>query len=466
MQSQSSLAGVILAAGKGTRMKSDLPKCLHTVCGLPMAELVGRAMHEIGIAKPVVVVGHKGESLQAALDTDRYDFAWQNEQLGTAHATMMAAPMLDGKSGSVVVSPGDVPLLSAEALRELVTKHHDSGAKATIGTCILNDPSGYGRIIRDSDGKVCGIVEHRDASPEERKISEINSAVYCFDSETLLRLLPTIEPNNDQGEFYLPDVIKKIYDEGGLVETLVYDDFFVFQGVNDPWQLAMAGKELRTRILKHHALLGTLIVDPDTTYIGADVKIGSQTVIHPMTTLEGTTVIGSNCHIGPLSVLVSSVVGDGSTVLMSHVNRGEIGEDCRVGPYSHIRPKSKIGNHCKIGNFVELKNAALGDSVAAGHLAYVGDAVVGSGTNVGAGTITCNYDGVDKHMTHIGENVFVGSNSTLVAPVAIGDGAYVGAGSVITNSVAADALALGRARQVEKPEWASRRRKKRQQSGS
>ncbi len=463
MQAFEALAGIVLAAGKGTRMKSDLPKCLHAVCGIPMAEHMGRAMKQIGIAKPVLVIGHGGELLQGSLPEGEYEFVWQREQLGTAHAAIMAQPVLADYDGPVLITPGDVPLVTAEALHALVSKHLATGAKATIGTCRLTDPTGYGRIVRDGDGMVTKIVEHKDATDSQLEIDEINSAIYCFDAKTVFEILPTLSAENAQGEYYLPDAIEKIVQAGGRVETFIYEDFFVFQGVNDPWQLAEASTEMRRRILKRHCLNGVQVIDPATTFIAADVQIEAGTVIHPMTTIEGDSRIGASCHIGPLSVVVSSQVGDGSTVLMSHINRAQVGEDCRIGPYAHLRPKALLGDKVKVGNFVEIKNALLEDGVSAGHLAYLGDAKIGAHSNIGAGTITCNYDGVHKHLTQVGANVFVGSNSTLVAPLEIGEGAYVAAGSVITSPVASDALALGRARQVEKPQWASRRRKKLEQ---
>lgn len=440
-------------------MKSELPKCLFSVCGLPMAEHIGRALRSLGVEKPILVVGWNGEMLQQSLDPDAYLFAWQHDQLGTAHAAIMAVEHLKGATGDVIVSPGDTPLLDAESLGALLKKHRDSGAKATIATFELDDPTGYGRIVRDGQ-KVVGIVEHKDATQVERAIREVNSAVYCVDIETLLRLLPTVTNDNAQQEYYLTDVIRMIATEGGTVETLVYPSADIFRGVNDRWQLAEASQVMRMSILKRHALNGVSIVDPQSTFIGADVEIEPETVIHPMTALEGSCKIGAACHIGPQSILVDCEIGDECTVLMSHVNRAVMKDGSRCGPYAHLRPKSVVGKRCKVGNFVELKNAQLGDNVSVGHLTYLGDVAVGAGTNVGAGTITCNFDGVNKHRTEVGENVFIGSNSTLIAPVKLGTGSYVGAGSVVTHDVQDDALALGRAKQVEKEGWARQRRQK------
>lgn len=419
-------------------------------------------MRAIGIEDPVVVVGYQGKTLRDSLGEDRYRYAWQHDQLGTAHAVIMASEFFKDFDGAILVTPGDVPLLDEDALKALVDAHRASGAKATIGTCILDDASGYGRIVRDDKGKVTRIVEHKDASPQQREIQEINSAVYCFDCKTLFAILPTLSNQNAQGEYYLTDVIERIASDGGIVETVVYPDFFALQGVNDRWQLANQAAEMRRRIIKRHCLNGVTIVDPGTTFISADAEIGENSVIHPMTTIEGNTVIGENCHIGPMSVVVESTIEHDCTVLMSHVNRATMREGSRCGPYAHLRPHTVIGPRSKIGNFVELKNAQLGESVSASHLSYIGDAVIGPRTNIGAGTITCNYDGTSKHVTQMGEGVFVGSNSTLVAPITLGDHCYIAAGSTITQSVAPYSLAIGRARQVEKLGWA----KKRQSKGS
>lgn len=458
MTRQIATAGLILAAGKGTRMKSDLPKCLHAVCGLPMVEHVGRALRSIGVQKPILVVGHRADLLRDTLGEDNYDYAYQYEQLGTAHAVIMAREALANHSGPVLVTLGDVPLISGSALESMVDHHVLANAKVTIATVELDDPTGYGRIVRDAKGKAKKVVEQRDATAAEQTIHEINTGTYVFDCETLMRILPMLDNQNSQGEYYLTDVIERIDQEGGVVETIQFVDSSMFQGVNDRWQLAHVAHDMRMRILRAHCENGVTVVDPNTTYIGADVVIGEDTVIHPMTTVEGKTVIGEDCHIGPSSVVVESEIGSGCVVLMSHVNRASMKDGSRCGPYAHLRPRACLGERVKIGNFVEIKNAMLGESVAVGHLAYIGDATVGAGTNIGAGTITCNYDGLAKHQTTIGNSVFIGSNSTLVAPVTVGNDAYVAAGSTITDNVTEGSLGIGRARQVEKTGWASRRK--------
>lgn len=446
------ITGIILAAGKGTRMKSELPKGLHRVCGIPMAALVGRAMMGAGIEKPIVVVGHGGDLMMQALGP-AYDYAWQHEQHGTGHAAMMAvdAVRVSG-ADTVVIAPGDTPLISEEALTKLLKAHQASGAQGTVASAILSDATGYGRIIRDADGPT-KIVEHKDATDAERAVSEVNAAIYVFDVATLLEILPTLSNDNQQGEYYLTDVIAKIRSRGGKVEGVIFDDHDIMRGVNDRWQLAEAAKVLRERVLKKHALNGVTIVDPDSTYIEPDVEIGEDTTIEPSTTLEGNTRIGRSCQIGPNTKVQDSSIGDGCVVLMSHVNGATLLGGARCGPFANLRPGSVLGEQVKIGNFVEVKNATLGARVAVSHLSYIGDGEIGPETNVGAGTIFCNYDGFLKHRTVVGARVFVGSNSTLVAPVRIGDGAMIAAGSVITSDVPGDALALGRARQEVKDGW-------------
>ncbi len=455
------VAGIILAAGKGTRMKSDLPKGLHRICGVPMAALVGRAMKASGIGRVVVVVGHGGDLLIEALGPD-YEYAWQVEQKGTGHAALMTAPNFeDSLPDAIIVSPGDTPLLGPDVFQELLARHCETGAQCTLASAMLEDASGYGRVVRDDRGP-CRIVEDKDATPDEKRIREVNAAIYCFDARLLFEILPTLSADNAQGEYYLPDVISAIRGRGGKVEAAVFDDRDILRGVNDRWQLAEASKALRVKILRRHAIAGITIVDPDTTFIEPDVEIGPDTTIEPGTILEGTTRIGAASHIGPNTKIQDSTIGNGCTVLMSHLNEATMLDGARCGPYANLRPGAVLGESAKVGNFVEVKNATLGAKVAVSHLSYIGGGSVGDNSNIGAGTIFCNYDGYMKNRTQIGENVFVGSNSTLVAPITIGNGAFVAAGSVITRDVGNDALALGRARQEEKEGWAREWRLRRQ----
>ncbi|HEY3781628.1 MAG TPA: bifunctional UDP-N-acetylglucosamine diphosphorylase/glucosamine-1-phosphate N-acetyltransferase GlmU [Fimbriimonadaceae bacterium] len=458
---RSSLAGIILAAGKGTRMKSDLPKALHSVCGVPMAELIARALKGAGVERPIVVVGHEGDLLVQALGED-YDYAWQTEQKGTGHAAMMTADLLKDSKGSVLITPGDTPLLSGEALKTLAEEHIASKADCTVATMNLQNPHGYGRIVRDGRGNVSQIVEDKDAPEEIRLIREINSGIYCFKISTLFEILPKLKNDNAQGEYYLTDTVREINKRGGSVRPLLYVDADLMMGVNDRWQLAEAARTLRMRILRQHAISGVTIVDPDSTYIGVDVEIGPDATIEPGTVIEGVTTIGAKSIIGPSSRVLNSTVGENCTVMMSHLNEATMLDGARCGPFANLRPRSVIGAGSKIGNFVEVKNATLGSKVSVSHLSYIGDGHVGDGTNIGAGTIFCNYDGFAKHRTEIGENAFVGSNTTLVAPVTIGDGAMIAAGSVITQSVPDGALGIGRQRQEVKEQWAAQWRKKKQ----
>jgi len=427
-------------------MKSDLPKGLHTVCGLPMVELIGRALKGAGIAKPIVVIGHGGEQMQEALGNS-YDYAWQREQLGTGHAAQMAAEHIKA-AGIVLVVPGDTPLITSEGLCELIGEHLKSGAQCTVGTVELADPAGYGRVIQE--GERVRIIEDKDATTVQRKVRDVNLSIYCFDAKTLLAELPKLKNENAQSEYYLTDVIQAI----PKVHIKRFDDSDSVMGVNDRWQLAMAEKAMRLRILKSHCLAGVTVRDPDSVFIGPDVHIDVDATIEPCTTLNGTTRIGSGCRIGPYSILDDSVVGPGSLIYMSRLSEVKIGAKVKVGPFANLRPGTVLEDGVKIGNFVEVKKSHLGEGAAASHLTYLGDASIGARTNIGAGTITCNYDGFAKHRTEIGENAFIGSNSTLVAPVNIGDGAFVAAGSTITQDVPDNALGVGRSRQEVKEEWA------------
>jgi len=454
------LAGIILAAGKGTRMKSELPKGLHLLCGLPLVEHVGRALRSVGVRRPILVIGYQGDLIRAQLGDEHYAYAYQLEQMGTGHAALMVREMLESHHGPVLIVPGDVPLVSEEILRSLVETHTASGSDATLASCRLQRPYGYGRVVRDDDGAITRIVEEKDASEEERSISEINSSVYCFDAEKLFEVLPKLGNRNAQGEYYLTDAIAAIREAGGSCESVIFDDPAVLLGVNDRWQLAEAGAVMRKRILKRHALNGVTIDDPDNVHIGPDVTIGPDTTILGMTMIEGATKIGSGCIIGPFSRVADSEIGDGCQVMMSHLNLAVLHGGVRCGPFANLRPGATIGERARVGNFVEVKNSELGAGVSASHLTYLGDTTVGAGSNIGAGTITCNYDGRSKHETTIGENVFVGSNSTLIAPVTIGQNAFIAAGSVITKDVPDGALGIGRTRQEVKDGWAKRWRKK------
>lgn len=456
---KSQVAGIILAAGKGTRMKSERPKCLHEVCGEPMAGLVARALVGGGVSRIAIVVGHGGDDLIAALG-EGYDYVWQREQLGTGHAAMMAADALAGNTGTIVVSAGDTPLLSDATIRELIAVHCEAGAKATVATASLPKPEGYGRIVRGPNSEFTRIVEERDATPEEKSIEEVNSGLYAFSAAELFAILPTLAANNDQGEYYLTDVLARLVERGETVVAHRFEDSEFLRGVNDRWQLAQAEALLRERILKRHAMAGVTILDPASTTIGLDVEIGCDTVLEGQTHIAGKTVIGHGCRIGPSTKIKHCKIGNDCNIYFSHLAEAELHDGVKVGPYANIRPGTVLMDRVKVGNFVEVKNASMGVASAANHLTYIGDAAVGDRTNIGAGTITCNYDGFKKHRTTIGQGVFVGSNSTLVAPVEIADGAFIAAGSTITQNVPSDALAFGRARQEVKDGWAVQWRSK------
>jgi bifunctional UDP-N-acetylglucosamine pyrophosphorylase/glucosamine-1-phosphate N-acetyltransferase len=450
---------VILAAGKGTRMKSALPKVLHKAGELPLIGHVLRTAAELEPASTTLIVGHQAETVRAALrERLGLTFAAQEPQLGTGHALLQAEPALRGQSGTVVLLSGDVPLLRPATLDALVRAHHGSGAAATVLTAVVDDPHGYGRIVRDASGRITAIVEHKDASAEQRAIAEINSGIYAFDLAPLFGALADVGAANAQGEYYLPDLVS-IYRSRGLgVETVVADDPREILGVNSRKELADVTSLLQARINAGLMESGVTIVDPATAYIGPDVTVGADTTIHPNVHLEGRTTIGSGCVLQSGVRVVDSEIGDQVTInnfcviVESRVARG-----AKIGPFAHVRPQSDVGEEAHIGNFVELKKTRLGRGSKANHLAYLGDATIGEKVNVGAGTITCNYDGVAKHPTVIEDGAFIGSDSQLIAPVRVGKGAYVAAGSSITADVPEGALAISRGRQTNKTGWVSRK---------
>jgi bifunctional UDP-N-acetylglucosamine pyrophosphorylase/glucosamine-1-phosphate N-acetyltransferase len=453
-----SLTAVIMAAGKSTRMKSCLPKPLHLLCGKPLLSYLLSACQSAGVSRTIVVVGHEAARVQEAF-REQCEFAMQEEQLGTGHAVMSARSLLEGYEGDLLVLPGDTPLIDGETLRKLVGHHRRSGATATLLSAMLPQDAGmYGRVLRDSRGKVLGIVEAKDATPEQLTVREINTSIYCFKAPALFAGLQRIRPDNAQGEYYLTDVIGLFTREGKAVEAVVADDWQVTLGVNTRVELADVAARMRQRILERLMLAGVTIVDPANTYIDAEVQIGQDTIVHPNTYILGNTVIGEECEIGPMARIENSQIGCRTRVLASQVVESRLGDAVRVGPFANLRPGTVVGNGTKIGNFVEVKNAVIEENVSMAHLTYVGDAHVGTNSNIGAGTITCNYDGKRKHRTVIGKGCFIGSHATLIAPVEIGDGAYVAAASAITEHVPPDSLAIARERQVIKEGWAKRRR--------
>jgi bifunctional UDP-N-acetylglucosamine pyrophosphorylase/glucosamine-1-phosphate N-acetyltransferase len=453
------LTVVILAAGEGKRMRSRRPKALHSVGGRPLIAYPVGSARALG-GRILLVVGRESDELHQAVGVGEVLFVEQKEPRGTGHALLQCRGVLPESAGTVLVLPGDVPLLSEATLRRLLTRHAETGAAATLLTSKVADPAGYGRVLRDK-GRVVAIVEDRDALPEQRKIREIGTSVYCFHPRLLWSALDQVKPDNDQGEFYLTDVIAILAQQGHRVEALTTEDPDECLGVNDRKQLAHVAALLRSRILDRLLAGGVTLLDPETTYVDDTVSVGPDSMIYPGVVLEGATTIGEECVIGLGSYIVGSRIGDRVTLRPYCVLADSVVEDdAALGPFCHLRPLSRVGAGAKVGNFVELKKAGIGRRSKVPHLSYVGDATVGEDVNIGAGTITCNYDGEAKHETRIGDRAFVGTNSSLVAPVTIGEGAYVGAGSTITEDVPPGALAVGRGRQVIKEGWVPRRRRK------
>jgi bifunctional UDP-N-acetylglucosamine pyrophosphorylase/glucosamine-1-phosphate N-acetyltransferase len=449
---------VILAAGKGTRMKSALPKVLHPVAGRPMIEHVLRAVEPLAPSSTTVVIGHGGDALRAALGGwPRLRFVHQEPQLGTAHALAQVEPLLSASSGQILVLSGDVPRLRSETLARLAAIQRESVAAAVMVTAMLERPYGYGRIVREG-GRVERVVEERDLGAGQHGIREVNAGIYAFALEPLFDALRTIAPDNVQGEYYLPDVIAVYGRQKRLVDTMTVDDPREIQGINSRIELAEVSRAVRQTKNEELMAAGVTIDDPVTTYIEADVQVGADTVIHPGTHLQGRTVIGRGCEIHAGVRIRDSTLGDRVTILDHCVIVGShVASDAQIGPFAHLRPETDVRERARIGNFVELKKTVLGVGSKANHLTYLGDTTVGEGVNVGAGTITCNYDGVRKHETVIEDGAFIGSDSQLIAPVRVGRGAYVAAGSSITEDVPEGALAVARARQVNREGWAAKR---------
>lgn len=446
---------IILAAGKGTRMKSDLPKVLHKVSGITMLEHVFRSVSALVPAQTVTIVGHKAEMVEQVLAGQTH-FALQEEQLGTGHAVMMAEEFLGDLDGQTLVIAGDTPLITGESLKSLVDFHINHKNVATILTAEADNPFGYGRVVRNADGEVLKIVEQKDASDFEQQIKEINTGTYVFDNRRLFEALKGINTDNAQGEYYLTDVIGIFRQAGEKVGAYMLRNFEESLGVNDRYALSIAENVMRNRINKGHMLNGVTFQNPATTSIDIDVEIAGDVELEGQVTLRGNTKLEAGVYISAGSYLVDSHVGANSQITHSMIEESTIGQDVTVGPYAHIRPGSSLADTVHVGNFVEVKGSSLGAGTKAGHLTYIGNSKVGQDVNFGAGTITVNYDGQNKYETKIGNGVFVGSNSTLVAPLTVGDHALLAAGSTITKDVPENGLALGRSRQVNKDEYAKR----------
>lgn len=450
---------VVLAAGQGTRMKSALPKVLHPVAGLPMIERVLDTADGLAPESTCLVVGHKAELVKAALvHRPHLRYALQEPQRGTAHALQQAEAALQGCTGTLILLSGDVPLLRADTLRSLLERHVAAGAAATVVTAVVEKPFGYGRIVRH-EGRIAKIVEERDASPAERQIDEINGGIYAFDLGPLFGALRAVASQNAQGEFYLTDLVGIYRQRNLVVETFQVSSAHEIRGVNSRSELAELSGVVRQAKNEELMAAGVTLVDPSATYIDTRAQVEADTVIHPGVVIEGPTRIGAACEIQPHVRIVNCVIGD-HVVINSFclLVDAAVGARATIGPFAHLRPETSVGEAAKVGNFVELKKTVLGPGSKVNHLSYLGDTTVGAKANIGAGTITCNYDGQDKHQTVIEDGAFIGSDTQLIAPVRIGKGAFVAAGSSITEDVPAGALGIARGRQTNIADWAKQRK--------
>lgn len=457
-------AVVVLAAGAGTRMKSDLQKTLHTIGG---RSLLSHSLHAAADAHPnylVAVVGHQRDQVSPAVETIAQEMrieirqAVQEEQNGTGHAVQVGLSAIPEFDGTVVVTNGDVPLLTASTIEALVDVHEREEAAVTVLSLEFDNPTGYGRIIRDEVGNVQEIVEEKDANDDQRRVREVNSGVFAFDGAVLREALTRITSDNAQGELYITDVLGIARNDGRKVAAMVAPDPTELAGVNDRVQLAAAGKELNRRLVERAMRAGATVIDPATTWIGVDVEVGRDVIIHPNTQLWGSTVIGDGAEIGPDTTLTDMEVGPRATVVRTQGELGVIGAEATVGPFTYIRPGTELGARGKLGGFVESKNAKIGEGSKVPHLTYIGDATVGVESNIGASSVFANYDGVQKHHTIIGDYCRTGSDTMFVAPVTVGDGAYTGAGTVVTQDVPAGALAIKEGRQRNIEGWVEKNR--------
>ncbi|KAE9636198.1 MAG: bifunctional UDP-N-acetylglucosamine pyrophosphorylase / glucosamine-phosphate N-acetyltransferase [Epulopiscium sp.] len=451
------LSTVILAAGEGTRMNSKKSKVLHKMLGKSLIEHVMDAAKYAGSQKICLVIGHKGEEVREAIG-DSVEYAVQKERLGTGHAVMQADSFIE-EEGDILVLYGDTPLITGETLKNMIETHRKEKNGVTILSAIVEDPTGYGRIIRDEAGNFIKIVEHKDASEEELKVREINGGMYCFQARLLKEALKELTNHNVQGEYYLTDTLHIILSKGYRVNAMIVKDSTEILGVNSRAQLSEVTQILKRRINKKFMDEGVTIIDPESTYIEPDVSIGIDTIIYPGSIIQGKTVIGEDCVIGPNARIDNAKIGNDVSIESSVILESEIGSNTTVGPFAYIRPNSKIGSHIKIGDFVEVKNSTIGNNTKVSHLTYIGDADVGENVNFGCGTVVVNYDGHKKHRTVIEDEAFIGCNTNLVSPVTIHKEAFIAAGSTITENVPARALGIARARQVNKENWVERRNK-------
>ena len=453
---------LILAAGKGTRLKSALPKVLHRLAGKPLIEYVVEAARPLNPASICVVVGYEAEQVQNALSHLSLQFALQEPQLGTGHAVQAAGKFWKSNKGDLLVLSGDVPLISTQTLQKLLDQHIQSGASATLLSTEMEDPAGYGRVVRSSDRDVERIVEHKDATDGERRIREINTGIYCFAIPDLALIIDQLSATNAQKEYYLTDCVGLLRNQSKRVVAVLCENASEVSGVNSRSELADLERMVRQEKLRELMLDGVTIIDPASTHVDPSVRIGPDSIIYPNVFLEKGTLIGTGCQIYPNVRISASTIENGVVVLDSClISESHVRAGSQIGPFAHLKGHTVIGSKARIGNFVEVKNSQLGDGTKAAHLSYLGDADIGQDVNVGAGTITCNYDGVSKNRTIIEDGVFVGSDSQLIAPVTIHRGAYIAAGSTIHEDVPEDALAIARAQQVHKEHWARKKRESR-----
>jgi len=474
MKRETSLEGVatiILAAGKGTRMKSDLVKVLHPLLGLPMLSYpIELSLNGIKAEKTIVVVGHQADRIQEMFNDFKIDFALQKEQLGTGHAVLQAIPFLQSFSGTVLILCGDVPLVKVETLRSFIDTYKENESTLSVLTAVVEEPFGYGRILRNSEGWLEKILEEKDASEKERMIREINTGIFCVKGPFLMGGLREIGKENAQGEYYLTDLVEIAKKRGLRCSAHIVADPMEVMGINTRVDLAVANEKLRQEKLKDLMLSGVTIVDPKTTYVDRTVEVGKDTLLYPNCHLQGRTKIGERCIIEPNSKVSDSIIGNDVTIRSNSViTESKIEEGASIGPFAHLRPLSEVKAQAKIGNFVEVKKSVIGKGSKANHLAYIGDSFLGEDVNIGAGTITCNYDGFEKHQTIIGNRVFVGSNVELVAPVKVGNDSSIGAGTTVTKDVPEGALAISRTKQKNIKGWSKkiehRRKKMRNKKG-
>lgn len=453
------IISIILAAGEGSRMKSNLPKVAHKVCGKPLIAHVVNSAIKANVEKNIVVVGHKSDIVKECTNEDLIFVnqpIGEDQPYGTGFAVKQAKDHI-GDEDIVIVLSGDTPLITSETLTEITDYHTNGDFKATVLTSDMEVPAGYGRIIRDNQGYVESIVEEKDATDEQRKIIEVNSGIYCFEGKSLKSVLEKIDNNNAQKEYYLTDALDILRNEGLRIGGYKIADSGEIQGINSKVQLSEAEKIMRTRTNEKLMLEGAIIIDPENTYIESDVKIGIDTVIYPGVTLEGNTVIGENCEIGSNTRIKNSQIGNGVNIQISNIVESIIGDNSKVGPYANLRPQSELGKNVKIGDFVEIKNSKIGDNSKASHLTYIGNGEVGRDVNIGCGVVFVNYDGLNKNKTIVADDAFIGCNVNLIAPVTVNKNAYVAAGSTVTEDVEPGDLAIARSRQTNIEGWVEKK---------